>query len=412
MKVTTAIILETRKQGPKNTFPVKLRVTYKRNCHYYTLHYPNNVSIYLSKNDFKKVTGERPREDRKKLRLLLNAHEEKAAQDINSLSSFSFEKFEKKYFGKSENNSDVISALRNKAQLLRSEGRISTAVSYECSINSFNKFTGKDYLEFEKADINFFNEYESWMLKNGNSNTTISMYVRNLRTIFNEAERNGVIKHDLYPFGKDKYTIPGSRNIKKALTLQEVGLIANYAVKKGTSEHRYRDYWLFSYLCNGINVKDIAQLKYSNINGDIITLIRAKTKRENKANQKPITLIVTKEIHRIIDRWGNKPETPNTHVFPILENNLTPEEVYGRIQQATKLINKYVGQIGAKIGIVNKITSYTARHSFATVLKRTGASLEFISESLGHSNVATTENYLADFEVDEKRKWANKLTEY
>ncbi len=413
MKVTTAIILETRKPGPGNTFPVKLRVTYNRNCKYYTLRHPkNNESIYLSEKNFEKTMGERPREEYKKLRLVLNAHEEKAVKDIETLPVFTFEKFERKYYDESNENTDIIAALKNKAAKLRNEGRISTAVAYECSLNSLQKFTGKNYLEFEKADVHFFNEYEKWMLKNGNSNTTISMYVRSVRTIFNECDRSGIIKQGLYPFGKDKYVIPGGRNIKKALTVQEVGLIANYPVKENTSPHRYRDYWLFSYLCNGINVKDIAHLKYSNIDGEVITFVRAKTQRENKANQRPITLIITKEIGKIIDKWGNKPGTPNTYIFPILENELTPEQVYNRIQQATKLINKYVGEIAETIGIANKVTSYTARHSFATVLKRTGASLEFISESLGHSNLATTENYLADFEIEEKRKWAEKLTQF
>ncbi len=395
MKITTAIILETRKPGTDNTYPVKLRVTYNRNCKYYILRYPkNNESIYLTDIDFQKVMGDRPREESKKLRLILNAHEQKAVKDIESLPVFTFEKFERKYFDKRDNKTDVISALKNKANLLRSEGRISTAISYECSINSLKKFTEKDTLAFEKADTHFFNDYEKWMLKNNNSSTTISMYVRNVRTIFNEAERTGVIKQSLYPFGKDKYVIPGGRNVKKALTIKEVGLIANYKVKEGTNEHRYRDYWLFSYLCNGINVKDIAHLKYSNIDGDIIRFVRAKTQRENKGNQRTISVVITKEVGKIIDSWGNKPGTKEKYIFPILEAGLTPEQIYGRIQQATKFINKYVNDITEALELGTKVTTYTARHSFATVLKRTGATLEYISESLGHSNIATTENYL------------------
>jgi len=412
MKITTAIILETRKSGPNNTHPVKLRVTYNRNCKYYILRQKNNESIYLTEGDFNKVMGDRPREDYKKLRLTLNAHEDKAVKDIEKLPVFSFESFEAKYFGKTENNADLIDSLKRKADTLRTEGRISTAVAYECSISSLKKFTDKEYLDFEKANISFLNNYEKWMLSNNNSYTTIGIYLRNVRTAFGEAIKNGFLKPELYPFGKDKYTIPGGRNVKKALTIQEVGTIANYKAIDGTSEHRYRDYWLFSYLCNGINVKDIAHLKYANIDGDVLNFVRAKTQREKKATQRPITLAITKEIGRIIDRWGNKPGTKEKYIFPILEDGLTPEQVYGRVQQATKLINKYVRQIAETIGIANKVTSYTARHSFATVLKRSGASLEFISESLGHSSLTTTENYLADFEIEEKRKWAEKLTQF
>src|SRR6185312_2292124 len=365
MNVGTNIILETRKPRSDGKFPVKLRLTYKRERHYYTLQNTKNESIYLSEIEFQKVMGDRPREDYKKLRLTLNAHEDKAVKDIEKLPVFSFESFEAKYFGKTENNADLIDSLKNKALKLRTEGRISTAVAYECSISSLKKFTGKEYLDFEKANISFLNNYEKWMQSNGISYTTIGIYLRNVRTAFGEA-------------------------------------IANYPVTDGTSEHRYRNYWLFSYLCNGINVKDIAHLKYANIDGDILNFVRAKTQREKKATQRPITLAITKEMGRIIDFWGNKPGTKDKYIFPILEDGLTPEQVYGRVQQATKLINKYVRQIAETIGITNKVTSYTARHSFATVLKRTGASLEYISESLGHSSLATTENYLADFEIEEK----------
>ncbi len=412
MQVTTTIILEKRKQGKDNTFPVKIRVTYNRQSHYYTIRDSKNKAIYLTDNDYTKVMGDRPRDKYKEVRLLLNANEEKAIKVIKEMPVFTFNTFESKFFGKSENNIDVISCMKNKAQLLRAEGRISTAVSYECAMNSLIKHIDKEHLEFESITIPFLNEYEKAMLKDGNSLTTIGIYLRNLRAIFHEAEKKGLAKMALYPFGKDKYTIPGGRNVKKALTHKEVGLIANYEIKDGTSTHRYRDYWLFSFLCNGMNVKDMAFLKYGSISGDVITFVRAKTQRETKGNLKHITLVITKEIGKIIDRWGNNPKTSNNYIFPILVEGLTAEQEYARIQQTTKLINKYIGDIAEAVGVSNKVTSYTARHSFATVLKRSGASLEFISESLGHNSLTTTESYLAAFEIEEKRKWAERLTQF
>lgn len=414
MEITTAIILETRKQPQNNNYPVKIRVTYNRQCHYYTIRNIQGKSIYLTKIDFSKVMGERPREKYKELRHLLNANEKKARNVIKEMPVFTFKSFESKFFGITEDNKDVITCLRNKADTLRAEGRISTAVSYGCATRSLIKFIKKEHLDFENVNIPFLNDYEKWMLSENNSTTTIGIYLRNLRAVFRDAEKKGYVKQGIYPFGKDKYVIPSGRNIKKALTLHEVGLIAKYMIKEGTSECRYRDYWLFSYLCNGINVKDITQLKYSNISkaGDIISFVRAKTQRETKGNVRPITIAVTKEIGRIIDIWGNKSGNHDTYIFPILEKGLTPEQQYYRIQRVTKLINKYMGGIAEKLELKNKVTSYTARHSFATVLKRSGASIEYISESLGHSNIATTENYLADFEIEEKRKWAEKLTAF
>ena len=69
-------------------------------------------------------------------------------------------------------------------------------------------------------------------------------------------------------------------------------------------------------------------------------------------------------------------------------------------------------RIGVQLGISKPVTTYTARHSFSTVLKRSGVSIEYISESLGHSSLQTTENYLDSFEDDVKRKYADLLTNF
>ncbi len=83
----------------------------------------------------------------------------------------------------------------------------------------------------------------------------------------------------------------------------------------------------------------------------------------------------------------------------------------GAISQFIKTSNKYLKRIGKQLGIESELTTYTARHSFATRLKRKGASTEFIKESLGHQNIQTTENYLDSFEDTERVKWANLLFE-
>jgi len=366
-------------------------------------------SFSFTEEDFKKIKCEKPRGKYKEIALLLNAMENKAINIIESLPIFSFEQFEKKFFNDNNNqDDDVFSLLKNTIQELKAEGRISTAVGFESTLKSLISFTNKKTLLIEDITPTFLEQYEKWMIDNGKSITTIGIYLRNLRIIVRKAIREGITKME-YPFGENKYQIPAGRNIKKALTIHEVGLIMNYKAVEGSNEHKYRDFWIFSYLGNGINVKDIAKLKYKNIDHEVITFIREKTKRERKKNLRPITIVLTPLIKGIIDFWGNKPAYPEQYIFPILEPNLTPDQEYKRIHQTTKMINKYVGQIAKKVGIMSKVTSYTARHSFATVLKRSGASIEFISESLGHSNLQTTENYLADFEIEEKIKWANEL---
>ena len=214
----------------------------------------------------------------------------------------------------------------------------------------------------------------------------------------------------MYPFGKSNqglYAIPKGKNVKKALTQADVAKIASYSAAKGTLEQKSRDYWLFSYLCNGINIKDMARLKYANIKGEKITLIRAKT-AESVDEETTIDIMITRQIGRIIDLHGNKPGTSDQYIFPILYQGITPEDEYRLIQQTVRNINDNMTNICSELKI-DRATTYTARHSFATVLKRSGASVEFISESLGHKSKQTTQNYLANFEDEEKKKWANML---
>ena len=197
--------------------------------------------------------------------------------------------------------------------------------------------------------------------------------------------------------------IPKWNHNKRALTQGDVAKIAGYPAINGTLEHRSRDLWLFSFLCNGINFKDLANLKYSNIKGQTIVFERAKTVNRSDENGE-ITVVITRQLGRIIDRWG----TGSGYIFDILKEGMTAEQQHRAIQQTIANTNKYMKRICAAKEIP-EATTYTARHSFATVLKRSGASVEYISESLGHKNIKTTQNYLADFEIEEKKKWAEML---
>ena len=80
-----------------------------------------------------------------------------------------------------------------------------------------------------------------------------------------------------------------------------------------------------------------------------------------------------------------------------------------RSNQFIKTINKYMKRIGTDIGYDKPVTTYSARHSYATILKRSGAPLSFISESLGHKSLLTTESYLDSFEDETRRKYAEML---
>jgi integrase len=401
---TTAIFIDKYHPQKDGTCAVSMRVTYQRKKKYY----PTIFSLSLT--DFEKVkAAERPKEDIKRLRQQLQALEKKASDIIRELPYFTWESFERQFLLNRGNRNSLKTAFDEYIMKLREEGRVGTAVSYECARNSLGNF--KFDAVFLDVTPAFLSRYEKWMLDSKNSVTTIGIYLRSLRTLLNLAIEEGLISKELYPFGKRRYEIPSSNNVKKALSLSEIALIYKYKPMEGSNAERMKDYWLFMYYCNGINVKDMCLLKYKNLQGDMLAFERAKTAR-TKRKVEPIRVVLLEEAKAIIEKWGNKQQSKETFVFPVLSPSLSPDRERQLIQQLTHVINDNMRTIAATLGIEGEVTTYAARHSFATVLKRSGASTEFISEALGHSNVKTTQNYLASFEDERKKEMAKALTAF
>jgi site-specific recombinase XerD len=154
-----------------------------------------------------------------------------------------------------------------------------------------------------------------------------------------------------------------------------------------------RDIFIFSYLCAGINFTDIANLKHSNITDNRLQYTRQKT-------SKKINISLSEKALEILNRYTNIDETDN-YLFPILDTktHITATQKQNRIHKVLGHINKHLKTIAdtAKLKNVN-LTTYVARHSFATTLKKSGVHVEMISEALGHSDIATTQIYLDSFD--------------
>jgi integrase len=269
------------------------------------------------------------------------------------------------------------------------------------------RFAGSNIV-YHTVTTDWLNRYEKFLLAEKKSYSTIGIHMRTLRAILNDARRIGIIKESAYPFGRDKYEVKASEGRKMALTLEQIGQIVRYDDGSDATA-KYRDYWLFLYLCNGINMADFVKLKYANIEDGEIYFVRQKTERTNRMRRE-IRAIVTPEMQAIIDRWGNPP-APDSYIFPILKGGEDAVTVKKKTQYTTRAINKRMAEIGKQLGI-SHISTYTARHSYATVLKRSGANIAYISESLGHNSLQTTETYLASFEKEEHQKNAALLTQF
>ena len=396
-------ILDKRRPKKDHRFPVKVRVTYNKAQKYFS------TGVDLNQEDFDRITNHSVRKELRISKEKIQFVESKIQKAIDSIKEFSFEELltalgrDDKGKKASEEVNDLFDSIIKKLNI---EGRISTASAYNDARNSLTGFKTK--LKFGQVTVQFLKDYESRMKEEGKTISTIGIYLRHLRAIYNQAIERGIIDQKHYPFGKNRYQIKAPRNIKKALSIEQIGKIINYEVVEGSTQNFARDIWLFSYLCNGMNIKDIINLKFKNLLGDTIQYDRSKTSNTIQ-NPKPIVITLLPKTKEIIERWAVEKKNEDDYIFPILRKDISELQKQKDKDQFVKTVNKYMKRIGEDIGYDKSLTTYAARHSFATVLKRSGAPTEFISESLGHKSLQTTEAYLDSFEDSSRKKFMESL---
>jgi integrase len=407
MKAKTALVLDTRRALSDGKYPIKLRLTFNRKQKYYTTYFT------ATKDEFEKYMGRNPKGHCKQIRIALDAIEQKANSLINELKVFDFAKFDRKFNRDSKLQDDVYSCYDKIISDYEKNGQIGTASNYQCSKNSLKLYRAD--LTFYDITPDFLMSYEKHLLKKGKSITTVGIYLRPLKAVINRVIADEMLPKDYsHPFGSKsrlKYQIPTSRNTKKALSSQEIKLLFEYDTTEIGWKSRALDFWKFSYLANGMNMKDISLLKYGDIKGEFIEFVRAKTINTNRTVT-PIKVYLSDQLKQIIKKYGQEDQSPNYLIFSIINPNEDLKKQRADLQQFTKMVNKYVREITKELGIKKDCTTYTARHSTATILKRLGADIQMISEALGHSSITTTKSYLDSFEDESKKKMANLLLKF
>ena len=402
--VSVILTLDTRREKKDGNYPVKVQVIQKGKQRYYSTGKTLSVEEWAMLAESKNRTLSEIRRDlensfsyiKKIVEPLVNEHE------------FTFGALNLRLGKGFGSNNTLETAFHAKIESLLNENRIGSYNYYKDSLKVIEDFAGKN-VPLEYVTVTWLKKFEKHLLSTGKNYTTVGMRCRALRAIMNDAMSAGIIKEKQYPFGRGKYEIPTGKGRKQALTLQQIKMLVTYSDGSEAIEH-YRDLWFFSYLCNGINFSDLITLKYSNIRNGEICFIRSKTIITSRV-KKEICAVITPEMQAIMDRWGNPDKSPDSYIFGFLNGDETPLQIKNRVRDVISNCNRRLRKIGKAIGIEG-LSTYTARHSYATVLKRSGANIAYISESLGHNDLKTTENYLASFEKEERIKNAGFLTNF
>jgi len=249
----------------------------------------------------------------------------------------------------------------------------------------------KSFVNFNKTD---FEALESYLIKQELKETTMSAYLRTFYRIWNIAIERGMCPKDHHPKKVIKFKpYKKYKTSKRAISAADMKLIEGYEADYGSRVFRNQQMFLFSYYCRGINYNDIVKLKESNFNGDILRYKRSK-------NGRLYDFKLHSKARAIVETFRNYPlQSDGGYVFPILKaEHDTASKIDARIDSGLKDLNEDLKTIKENKGIDRTVTSYVARHSFATNLKHKKVEISLIQEAMGHETEEITRIYLEEYD--------------
>ena len=391
MKLPYKFLLRN-KPDKKGLYPIILRINKKRKSKIIT------VGLYCRRDHWDDINEFITREDKNHLQKnqTLIELKTKARNLITSYRSegvdYTLAEFENKFRDKEPERITVNDFFDKKIDFLTTAGNLGAAQPAINVKSSLQKFAGRE-LKFREFTPEFLRQYETFLRRRGNSDGGIAFKMREIRTIYNDAIDEGIVSVTLYPFRRYKISKLKGKSRKIALSQGEWDSLINIDLSEHPHLMRSHKYFTFSYYMRGMNFKDMMNLKWSDIRAGKIYYTRAKTKKK-------FAIKITEPVQEVLDYFESKRgESP--FVFPILlRKGMTAQQMFNRKHKVLRKFNSDLRTIAGMAGIDQEITSYVARHSYATHMKQKGVSIEVISESLGHSNFQVTMSYLKEFEDD------------
>ncbi len=385
-------IVQRTKPLSNGLYPIFLRVTKDRKSKFISLNLAcNNSEWNENKSEFRK-NYPKYQQFNKSLDEINKRAERILSDALANKEDISLNEFYDRFFDfKLDKQMSFLEAFEEYISELQATNRTGNARYYLDSKRSFEKFLNGRNSSFKLITPKLLKEYEIYLKSNDNSDTGVAAKMRALRAVFNDAIKKSYVKAELYPFNTYKISKLKKTNNKRALSIEDVQSIVDFDTTNYPHLINTKNYFLFSYYTRGMNFYDMMMLEWSNIKQDKIHYLRRKTKTA-------FTIQILPPVQEILNYYKAQ-KRPTKFVFPILlKNNLTPTQIENRKSKVLKQYNKQLKEIGELCGIEENITSYVARHSFATHLKQKGVSTDIISEAMGHQNLAITQAYLKELE--------------
>ena len=393
MSSTTVLIVFRHHERPDKTKSLNLRIIHNRKIAYIPL------NTFVTEDEWLKQEQQIDKKCKRYENLnRVNDYLTRKKLEAKSLISDLYETGEADYISVKEirdrflNKTDISTLERFTKKLIaefKKANRLGNATVYEMTLSFVKKHNNDQDISFKNINYSFLKKLEAEHLAGGNSLNSLSVYLRTLRAIYNRAINQNVAKRDWYPF--KQYSIRSTKTQKRAISKEDVKKIEEYKSKPGSQYFHARNYFMFSFYMIGMNFSDMAYLTPSNV-------VNGRLEYKRKKTGKFYSLALFDKAHDILNYYL-KGKKKDEYIFPIIERT-DPEHIRMDIQNKLRTFNKYIGQIASELKIQGNITSYVARHSWASIGKFLNVPIQVISEGLGHDNIQTTQIYLDSFETN------------
>ena len=307
-------------------------------------------------------------------------------------SNYSVEKVVELFNGP-KNDDDFIAFAQRLINRLKQVGKRQTADTYTTALNSFKRFREEQDLSLDDVDSALMMEYETWLKENGSCKNTVSFYMRNLRAIYNRAvEKELTVQR--FPF---KHVYTGiDKTVKRAIPMKIIRQIKELDLTLSPQLDYARDLFMFSFYTRGMSFVDMSYLKKKDLQHGILTYRRQKTNQQ-------LSIKWEQPMQDIIDKYDT---ADSPYLLPIIRD--MDRDKRKQYKNASHLVNNKLKKIGEQLGLGIPLTSYVARHTWASIAKSKNIPVSTISEALGHDSETTTRIYLTSLDTSSVDK-ANSI---
>ncbi|MDE6878641.1 MAG: site-specific integrase [Odoribacter sp.] len=270
---------------------------------------------------------------------------------------------------------------------LKRLNRDRTAETYTATLSSFLRFQNRKDVLMEEMTSDLMQEYEAYLKASGIVMNTISFYMRILRAVYNRAVEKGIVEQR-NPF---RHVYTGiDKTVKRALALKEIRKIKELDLTFYPALDFARDMFLFSFYTRGMSFVDMAYLQKSDLKNGVLVYRRRKTGQQLSVKwEECMQAIVDKYKVRVMPDWP--------YLLPII-TVMDAKKVRKQYKNSLYAVNLNLKRVAARIGLSIPLTTYVARHSWASIARNKNIPLAVISEAMGHDSELTTQIYLASLE--------------